>query len=163
MTSLAYNKLSSNSKAKLNSTLIRLHKAGLTQKDALGLSDKDLRKALGFKGTKTSFNGLKRNIKNLSVGIDKKDALKRKEGLRSLALPKYAKFGFRGKKLSIINKELGKTVGLNIFFDISKDVQTRFGISEKKSWFITRNILKKAKVNFNQLTQIEKIILSYFS
>lgn len=163
MTTLKYSKLSANSKAKLNSTLVRLHKAGLTQKDALALSDKDLKQTLGFKGTKTSFEGLKRNIKNLNVGIDKKDTLKRKEGLRTLALPKYAKFGYRGKRLSIVKKELGKTVGLNIFFDISKEVQTRFNISEKKSWFITRNILKKAKVNFNQLTQIEKIILSYFS
>lgn len=163
MTTLKYSKLTPTTKGKLNSTLVRLHKSGITQKEALALSDKDLKQALGFKGKKTSFEGLKRNIKNLSVGINDKDKLSRKEGLRTLALPKYAKFGYRGKRLSIIKKELSKAIGLNIFFDISKEVQTKFNVSTKQSFKLTNSILERAKKNYKKLSVIEKIILSYFS
>lgn len=163
MTVKDYTKLSKGSKDKLSNTLARLHKSGITRKEALLMSDYDLKQALGFKGKKASFEALKRNIRQIGLGVSKTDVIQRKEGVSNLVLPKYVKFGFRGKKLNIVKTEIRKASGLNIFFDIAKKVQTTFKISEKDSYNETRAILELAKINYNALTKRQKIILSYFS
>lgn len=158
-----YSQLSKGSKDKLSNTVERLHKSGITRKDALKMSDSDLKKALGFKGKKASFEGLKRNIKQIGVGVDKIDTKERKEGITNLSIPKYIKFGYRGKKLNIVKTEIRKTAGLNIFYDISKKVQTEFNLSENQSYRRTDAILKIARINYANLTKREKELLSYFS
>jgi len=158
-----YTQLSKGSKDKLSTTLERLHKSGITRKEALLMSDYDLKMALGFKGKKASFEALKRNIRQVGHGVSKTDTITRKEGISNLLLPKYVKFGYRGKKLNIVKTEIRKASGLNIFFDIAKKVQSTFNVSQKDSWNETRAILELAKVNYNALTKREKKILSYFS
>lgn len=164
MPSLPYSKLDTKSKSKLASVLERLHKSGLKRNDIFRpkdnkqlISDKELRLSLGFKGKKASFEGLKRNIK--SIGISKE----RKEGSVNLTLPKYTKFGFRGHKLDVIQKELRQTSGINIFFDIQAKVQKEFNLTKGQALRQTKAILEIAKTNYTKLNQREKIILSYFS
>lgn len=167
---IPYSKLDEKSKNKYASIVNRLEKAGLKKRDILDdkgnfiISDKQLKSNLGFKGKQSSFNGLKRNIKEtLNTGIDKVDKRKRKEGSVNILLTKAKKSGYIGKGLSQIKFRLDKTAGVNPFFDISQKVQTTFNISEKKAFVITRDILKRVKKGKQALNQKEKIILSYFS
>lgn len=159
----AYKDLSKGSKSRLSGTVARLHKSGITVRqvyDSKGkqvMSDIDLKKGLSFKGKKASFDGLKRNILQIQLSQE------RKEGLSTLALPQYVKFGYKGKKLSVITKELRKTAGLNIFFDISKKVQKQFNLTEKEAFRRTDLILKMAHTNYKKLSKVEKVILSFFS
>jgi len=158
-----YSELGKGSKDKLSSTIERLHKSGITRKEALAMSDSQLRKELGFVGKKASFEGLKRNIKQIGVGISKTDTIKRKEGLSNLLLPKYIKFGYRGKRLNIVKTEIRKTSGLNIFFDISKKVQTQFNLTSKQAYKRTDLIIKKYYKDKRTLSNVERQILSFFS
>ena len=157
MTIKKYTQLSKGSKEKLRTTLERLHKSGITVKDVKTMSDLQIKKALGFKGKKASFLGLKRNINQLQFDLE------RKEGVSNSALPTYVKFGYRGKKLSRTKNELRKTVGLNIFFDIAKKVQKEFKLTERQSYKRTDLILKQANINYKNLSKREKELLSYFS
>lgn len=149
--------LSTSSKKKLSSVLVRLHKRGISVKDTQTLSDSELKKGLGFKGSQTSFIALKRNIVQLQF------TQKRKEGVSNLALTSYAKKGIRGKPLSRTKTQLRKEIGLNIFFDIAKDVQKKFNLTENQSYNATRSILRQAKINYKKLDKKEKELLSYFS
>lgn len=152
-----YSQLSESSKKRLSSVLVRLHKSGISVKDTQILSDTELKKGLGFKGTQTSFNALKRNIVQLQF------TQKRKEGVSNRSLITYSKVGYRGKGLSRVNSQLRKTVGLNIFYDIAKQVQKKFNLTEKQSYRATDSILKQAKVNYKRLDKKERELLSYFS
>ena len=159
-----YSQLKPLSKNKLSTTLERLHKSGLKRNDIFRpkdnkqlISDKELRLSLGFKGKKASFEGLKRNIRQ--IGISKE----RKEGSVNLSLPKYANFGFRGRKLDIIKKELRTTSGINIFFDIQAKVQKEFNLTKNQALIQTKAILEIAKTNYTKLNKREKIVLSYLS
>lgn len=152
-----YSQLSKSSKTKLSSTLNRLHKSGITVKDVSTMSDAKLKQALGFKGSQTSFKGLKRNIDQLQFTQE------RKEGISNLSLVSYSKIGYRGKGLSRVKSQLRKGVGLNIFYDISKEVQKKYGLTEKQSYRATDTILTQARKNFKKLDKKEKELLSYFS
>ena len=152
-----YSQLSKSSKSKLSSVLTRLHKSGITAKEANSMSDSDLKKGLGFKGTNTSFKALKRNINQLQFTKE------RKEGVSNLSLVTYQKSGFRGKGLSRIKSQLRKGVGLNIFFDIAKEVKDKYGLTKKESYRATDVIIKRAKSNYKKLDKKEKDLLSYFS
>lgn len=152
-----YSQLKESSKGKLANTLERLHKSGITVKDTLVMSDSQLKQSLGFKGKKTSFEGLKRNIRQLQFDQQ------RQEGISNRSLTSYAKSGYRGKGLSRVKSQLRKTVGLNIFFDISKKVQSTFNLTTNQSYKQTSLILRKARTNFRNLSKREKEILSFFS
>lgn len=152
-----YQQLSESSKKRLSNVLERLHKSGLTVNDTIKLSDSQLRQAIGFKGKKTSFDAFKRNIKQLQFDQQ------RKEGISNRTLTSYTKLGYRGKGLSRVKSQLRKSVGLNIFFDIAKEVQTKFNISKNQSYSETRNILKLARNNYRRLSKRERELLSYFS
>ena len=152
-----YSQLSESSKKKLSTVLSRLHKSGITVKDTFTMSDTKIKQALGFKGSQTSFKGLKRNILQLQFTQE------RQESISNKALISYTKVGYRGKGLSRVKSQLRKTVGLNIFFDISKDVQKKFNLSTSESYRITDKLIKRAKSNYKKLTQKEKELLSYFS
>ena len=158
-----YSELGKGSKDKLSSTIERLHKSGITRKEALAMSDSDLKQSLGFVGKKASFEGLKRNIRNIGSGISDKDKLTRKEGLSNIVLPKYVKFGYRGKKLNVVKTELRKTAGLNIFFDISRKVQSQFNLTSKQAYKRTDLIIKKYHFKKESLSKVERQILSFFS
>ena len=152
-----YSQLSKSSKIKLSSTLNRLHKSGLTVKDVSTMSDSKIKQALGFKGSQTSFKGLKRNIDQLQF------TQQRKEGISNLSLISYSKVGYRGKGLSRVKSQLRKSVGLNIFYDISKEVAKKYGLTEKQSYKATNTILIQARKNFKKLDKKEKELLSFFS
>lgn len=152
-----YVNLTQNSKTKLVSVAERLERCGITSKDALKLSDFDLKQIVGFKGKKSSFDGFKRNIKEISFDLE------RKKGVLNDSLPKYTKLGYRGKGLNLVKVRLNKTLGLNTFFDIAKEVQKKFGLSESESWSKTRDTLALANVSFKQLLPSEKEVLEYFS
>jgi len=153
----AYINLEKASKDKLVSVAERLERSGITVKEALKLSDLDLRKSVGFKGKKTSFEGFKRNVKEIGL------TLERKQGILKDALPKYAKIGYIGKGLNLAKVRLDKIIGLNVFFDIAKEVQNKFGLTVSESYNKTSNMLQIAKFDFNQLSKSEKIILEFFS
>jgi len=150
-------------KERLSIVVERLHKSGITRTEALKMSDSDLRKSLGFVGKKASFEGLKRNIRNIGSGISDKDKLTRKEGLSNLILPKYSKIGYRGKGLTRVKSQIRKTAGLNIFFDISKKVQSQFNLTSKEAYKRTDLIIKKYHTRKESLTKVERQILSFFS
>lgn len=152
-----YSQLTESSKNKLSNTLERLHKSGITVRQALSMSDTQLRQALGFKGKKSSLEGLKRNIKQIQFNQN------RKEQISNRSLTSYTKSGYRGKGLTRVKSQLRKTTGLNIFFDIAKDVQTKFNVSKERSYSETRTILKVARTNYKKLSKREKELLSYFS
>jgi len=152
-----YVQLSVSSKQKLSSVLVRLHKSGITSKEALGLSDSELKKNLGFKGSQQSFKALKRNITQLSYTQE------RKQGVSNQSLIHYSNIGYRGKGLSRVKSQLRKGVGLNIFFDIAKKVQKQYSLTEKQSYKATDTILRQAKVNYKRLDKKERELLSYFS
>lgn len=152
-----YSQLSEGSKKKLSGLLVRLHKSGISVKDIPSLSDFQLKKGIGFKGSQTSFKALKRNIVQLQYTQE------RKEDVSNRSLISYSKIGYRGKGLSRVNSQLRKSVGLNIFFDIAKDVQKKHKLTEKQSYSATRKILKQAKLNYKRLDKKDKELLSYFS
>jgi len=152
-----YSQLTESSKKKLSGVLSRLHKSGTTVKDTQGMNDMQLKQALGFKGSDTSFKALKRNINQLQFTQE------RKEGISNRSLISYTKIGYRGKGLSRVKSQLRKTVGLNIFFDISKEVAKKYGLTENQSYSATRTILKQARLNYKKLDKKDKQLLSYFS
>ncbi len=152
-----YSQLTEGSKKKLSNTLERLHKSGITVKQALAMSDLQLRQSLGFKGKKSSLEGLKRSIRQIQFDQN------RQEQISNRSLTSYAKSGYRGKGLSRVKSQLRKTSGLNIFFDIAKKVQTTFNVSTNRSYRQTDIILRRARTNYRGLSKREKEILSYFS
>lgn len=153
----SYTQLSSSSKKKLSTTLNRLHRSGISVKDIPNLSDNEIKKALGFKGTQTSFKGLKRNINQLYFTKE------RQESISNQSLSSYSKIGYRGKGLTRVKSQLRKTIGLNIFFDIAKKVQDKYALTKKQSYRATDTILTQARKNFRRLDKKEKELLSYFS
>ena len=168
----SYNQLKSSAKNKLATTLNRLEKSGIKINDYIDnhksssnygkfkVSNKQIRNDLGFKGKNTSLEGLKRNIRELWLSKE------RQEGSVNIQINKAKSLGYRGKGLSQIKNRLRKTSGINTFFDIAKDVQNKFNVSERKSFDITRDILKRAKKSKQKLkllNQKEKQLLSFFS
>ena len=152
-----YSQLTEGTKTKYSNTLERLHKSGITVKDTKIMTDLQLKQALGFKGKKSSFEGLKRVIKQLQFDQN------RQEKISDRSLQSYSKAGYRGKGLSKVKSQLRKSVGLNIFFDISKEVKSKYGLTTNQSYRQTERILKQARINYGRLSQREKEILSYFS
>lgn len=166
----AYNKLKQSSKNKLATTLNRLERNGIKINDYINnqkssanygkfkVSNKQIKNDFGMKAS--AVEGFKRNIKQVWISKE------RKEGSVNIQVNKAKTIGYRGKGLSQMKNRLRKTSGINIFFDISKEIQTKFNISEKQSWNLTRDILKRAKKSkqkLNLLNQKEKQLLSFFS
>lgn len=96
-------KLSTSSVKKYASVLSRLHKADISVSDALAMSDKQLQKELNVKNIK-SVKALKRNIKSLTIDDG------RKEKIIKTAKESYKKFGYTGKGLQKIEKELTQVI-----------------------------------------------------
>jgi len=150
-----YVDLSSGSKKKLENTLERLERCGITIYESKKMSDTQLRQALGFKGKKTSFDGLKRNINQLSLDMS------RKQGSINLVLAKKVKQGYRGKGLKIQRGILVKTCG-DTFTSIALDLE-KAGLSKKESYIATRRILKVPKYLYpKQLNRKEREILGNY-
>lgn len=167
-----YSQLTQGSKNKLANTLERLERNGIKINDYIvnqkkdvnygkfKVSDNQIRTDFGYNYKKSSLEGLKRNIREVWLSKE------RKEGSVNIQVNKAKSQGYRGKGLAQIKNRYRKHAGINIFFDISESVQTKFKVSEKESWNITRDILKKAKQSkqkLNLLNQKEKELLSFFS
>jgi len=152
-----YSQLSEGSKKKLSAVLLRLHKSGISVKDSQIMSDSQIKQKLGFKGSQTSFKALKRNIVQLQYTQE------RQENISNRSLTNFLNKGVRGKNLLRVKSQLRKTVGLNIFYDISKEVAKKYGLTKKQSYRATDTILTQARKNFKKLDKKEKELLSYFS
>jgi len=96
-------KLSTSSVKKYASVLSRLHKADISVSEALAMSDKQLQKELNVKNLK-SVKALKRNIKSLTIDDG------RTEKIITTAKESYKKFGYTGKGLQKIEKELTQVI-----------------------------------------------------
>jgi len=153
-----YSQLSETSKEKLSNVLERCHKRGITVKEALKMSNSELRQNFAIKSRKkATIEGFKRNLRQLQFTQE------RQEKISGRVLPSYTKVGYRGKGLSRVKSQLRKTVGLNIFFDIAKKVQTTFNVTKNQSYKQTDTILRRARLNYRGLTKREREVLSYFS
>jgi len=137
-----FNQLAKSSKDKYSSILKRLHTSGITSKEALVMSNSELKKTIGFKGKLSSLNGLKRNISAI-----KRDSTKKRD-LPNYTLKSYKKFGYRGKKLQEVKIELNKTIG-STFYSISDDIQKKRNISEKEADKRVNFLLKLDKKKLN--------------
>lgn len=131
---LDYKDLSEGSKSKYTSMLTLLHKSGFTISEVRNFTPKELKNALGNKAVLKTNESYLRVIKQISMTSE------RKEKTIEKALISYENFGFRGKKLDQMKKELVKTSG-NTFMSIAKDLQKK-GYSEKQSYYRTRVLLK---------------------
>jgi len=153
-----YSQLSETSKEKLSNVLERCHKRGITVKEALKMSNSELRQNFNIKSRKkATIDGFKRNLRQLQFTQE------RQEKVSDRALKTYVKQNYRGKGLNRVKTQLRKHVGLNTFFDIAKKVQTTFNISRNESYNKTRSILNRYRISKSRLSRREIEILSFFS
>ena len=150
-----YSQLSEPTKSRYSSMLEKLHKSGFTISEVRNFTGKELKNALGNKATVKTNEAYIRIIKQISSTPE------RKEKTIEKTLISYKNFGYRGKKLNDIEKELVKTSG-NTFMSIAKDLQHE-GYSEKESYYKTRELLKVPKSDYDKkLTKIEKDIIESY-
>lgn len=150
-----YSQLSDTTKSRYSSMLEKLHKSGYSITEVRDFSGMELKKALGNKATVKTNEAYIRIIKQISKTPE------RKERTIALTLISYKNFGYRGKKLDVIEKELIKTSG-NTFMSIAKDLQN-VGYSEKESYYKTRELLKVPKSDYDKkLTITEKNIIENY-
>ena len=149
-----YQELSVSSKSKIASTLERLDKIGITVKEAKRMTDTDLRKAIGFKGKKASFEGFKRNVRQITFSQEH-----RKESA-NIVIKKYKKFGFKGVKLKQLEKDLTKTAGSS-FISISEELQ-KLGYEKYKSYDQAEFLLKIPKSEYDTIPIEQQDILRDF-
>lgn len=149
-----YSELSESSKSKIASTLERLDKAGITIKEAKAMSDADLRKGVGFKGKKTSFEGFKRNVQQITFTQEH-----RKESA-NIVIAKYKKYGFKGRKLKELEKDLTKTAGSS-FISISQELE-KIGYDKDESYKAAELLLKIPKDKYDTIPAAEREILRDF-
>ena len=153
-----YNELSKSSKSKIASALQRLDRAGITTKQAKEMSNTDLRKAIGFKGKKTSFEGFKRNVYQITFSQEH-----RKESVK-IGVGKYKQIGWKGIKLKQLEKDLTKTAGSS-FISIADELE-KIGYTEldkegkKLSWKRAEFLLKIPKDEYSQIPIKEREILA---
>lgn len=148
-------KLSEASLEKYNSTIKRLDKANLTSKEALSLSDSELKSRLNFHGKPSSFKGLKANIRNIDQSTNK-------DNQRSKDLIEYAVS--KGKTTiakKIIREKVIKTMEKNKFW---------FGVDKAKDLGYTNpikatdtSIRRVKKFGYNRLNKRQKAIIDAIS
>lgn len=146
--------LSKSSRQKYTYTASRLEKAGLSVNEAMKLSDSELAKAMDFKGKNIA--PTRRNIKALSTSLE------RKINVKGGTIPRYQKEGYTGRGLNLVKTRINKTLGLNTFYDIAKEVQKQHKLGKKQSYKYTHKLLKKAKLEFDKLDIKDKGIINSF-
>jgi len=145
-----YKDLSLNTKKALESKLRMLHKHHLTVAKAKRMTDKELAKAINFKGKDIS--STRRVIKQISTSQE------RREGSIKLAKKFYISKGFTGRGLTKMEQDLTKVSG-NLFSAISDDLQDKLGLSEKESYKKARELLTVPIELESVLTPTERDIL----
>lgn len=149
-----YAELSEGSKKKIAGVLKRLDKADITVKKAKAMTDSDLKKALGFKGKKASFIGLRKNIKQITL-----TQVRRKESV-DIVVKQYQKQGWKGVKLKGLQKDLTKTAGSS-FISISNELQ-KLGYEKYDSYDQAEFLLKIPKSKYNTIPKDQRDILRDF-
>ncbi len=164
---LDWNQTSTSTKAKLGSVALRLDQNGYTAKQLLEtdkkgnykIDNQQLKSIFQIKekgrSTKNTI-GFRKNVKQLQFDLD------RKRGIYTNVENKYSNMGFKGKKLRTMMTQFNKTVGLNTFFDIAREVKKQYGVSEKQSYTITRNMIDVYNFDKKQLSSNQKAIFDYF-
>lgn len=150
-----YNDLSDSTKNRYASMLEKLHKSGFTTMEVRNFTGKELKNALQNKATIKTNEAYIRIIHQITTTIERKDKTV------DLALDSYKKFGFKGRGLDKIEKELTKVSG-NTYFAIVKRLQKDYKESEKKALIHARDILKLPKSHYTMLEQKEQLILADF-
>jgi hypothetical protein len=165
-----YSKLSEGTKKRLTTFLKLAHKSGASFTDLRKLNDKDFAQTLGIikgkriKGNK--FSNIESNRRLLSQAQKSKE---RREGSINRALVEYKDFGYRGKRLDQVEKELIKSSG-NIFSAISYEVEKTYFSNvkdkdkrERKANKRTKKLLLISKEDRKNLERVDQDILSDFS
>ena len=116
------------------------------------MSDADLRKGVGFKGKKASFEGFKRNIRQITFTQE------HRKGSANIVVAKYKSYGFKGAKLKQLEKDLTKTAGSS-FISISQELE-KIGFSKEMSYKRASFLLKIPKSKYNLIQQSERDILA---
>ena len=152
-----YSTLKKGSKDKLVSVMKRLESHGLTSKEALQLSDTQLKQRLKFEGKEASFSGLKRNIKQIDG----------KSTNYSRAEPLLKDFSKKEKTFQAKRRAYqsgAKVIGHNRFFNGVNAVQKKNpNLSKRQAQIITASIIKKAKTRFKKLSKAQKQIIQAIS
>jgi len=152
-----YSTLKKGSKDKLVSVMKRLESHGLTSKEALQLSDTQLKQRLKFEGKEVSFSGLKRNIKQID---GKSTNYSRGEPLLKDFSKKEKTFQARRRAY----QSGAKVIGHNRFFNGVNAVQKQEpNQSRRESEIVVADIIKKAKRRFNTLSKAQKEIIEAIS
>lgn len=99
-------RLAEGSLEKYNGVIERLFKADLTAKEALQLSDDELKTRLNFHGKQSSFVGLKANIRNVDTSLTKDN--QRTKDIITYGISKLKNPVFRKAKRNIIIEVTGK-------------------------------------------------------
>ena len=152
-----YSTLKKGSKDKLVSVLKRLESHGLTSKEALGLSDTQLKQRLNFEGEEVSFQGLKRNIKAIDGATTN----------YSRAQPLLKDFSKKEKTFQAKRRAYqsgAKVIGHNRFFNgVNAKQKQNPNLTPRQAQIITASIIKKAKKRFKKLSKIQVQILEAIS
>ena len=152
-----YSTLKKGSKDKLVSVMKRLESHGLTSKEALQLSDTQLKQRLKFEGKEASFSGLKRNIKQIDG----------KSTNYSRAEPLLKDFSNKEKDFQAKRRAYqsgAKIIGHNRFFNGVNAVQKKNpNLTPRQAHIITASIIKKAKKRFKKLSKVQKQIIEAIS
>lgn len=148
-------KLSKGSLDKYESVINRLYRADLTAKEALSLSDNDLKKALNFKGVQASFEGLKRNINNVEQSQTKDN--QRAKVLIDYTVNKSNVKAFQKARRQIAIKVIGKNT---FWFGVDKAKELGYGKPIKA----TDTSVRRAKqFGYNRLNKRQKQIIDAIS
>ena len=152
-----YSTLKKGSKDKLVSVMKRLESHGLTSKEALQLSDTQLKQRLHFEGKEASFSGLKRNIKQIDG----------KSTNYSRAEPLLKDFSKKEKNFQAKRRAYqsgAKIIGHNRFWNGVNAIQKKNpNISKRQATIMTVDIIKKSKTKFKKLSKAQKQILEAIS
>ena len=152
-----YSTLKKGSKDKLVSVMKRLESHGLTSKEALQLSDTQLKQRLNFEGKEASFSGLKRNIKQIDG----------KSTNYSRAEPLLKDFSKKEKSFQAKRRAYqsgAKVIGHNRYWNGVNALQKQNpNLSKRQAQIIIAKIIKKAKKRFNKLSKAQKQILQAIS
>jgi hypothetical protein len=158
-----YSQLSKRTKERLTFFLKLAHKSGVSFTELRKMNDKDFGLTLGIKRTKSNI------VANRKLLSQAQKSKARREGSISRALTSYENFGYHGKGLDKIEKELIKSSG-NIFSAISYEVEKTYfsnikdkDIRERKANKRAKKLLMINKSDRKKLERVDQDILSDFS
>ena len=145
-----YSKLSKSSQKRLGQFAKKVHLAGTTASKVKKMTDSEIRTT--FQTKAKDLDTFRRLARQLTATKE------RRESSIEKALKSYVKFGFKGKRLEQVEKELIKSTG-NTFMAMAQDIQDKLGLSEKESYKKANELLKLPKSEYDELSDLEIEIL----